>query len=142
MTRDLFEVLLLIARPAAGKSEIIHYLKQAPFELRESRFHVGKIDEIDDFPMIWAWFEEDDILSQMGKPRLHTDAEGNFKQPYFWDMLIRRISLEYQKRKRDHPASQAPVTTIIEFARGAEHGGFRRAFNQLSPEILSRAAIL
>lgn len=139
---DTFDVLILIARPAAGKSEIIHYLKNTPLDLRRGRFHIGRIDEIDDFPMLWTWFEEDDLLSQMGKPRLHTTADGYFRWPYLWDVLIRRISLEFQKRQRDTPASPEPATALVEFARGVEHGGFRQAFEHVSPDLLKQAAIL
>lgn len=142
MTEPVFNVLLLIARPAAGKSEIIHYLKNTSPDERRQRFHVGMLDEIDDFPMLWAWFEEDRILAEMGKPRLHTDKQGDFRWNYLWDVLIRRISLEYHKRQRDYPIHGQPVTAMIEFARGVEHGGFRQAFEHLSREVLRRAAIL
>ena len=142
MPEPLFDVLILIARPAAGKSEIIHFLKNTPVDRRQERFHMGTIDEIDDFPMLWTWFEEDDLLAQLGHARLHTTPDGSFRWLYLWDVLIRRISLEYHKRLRDHSASAQPVTTLVEFARGKQHGGFRRAFKHLSPELLSHAAIL
>ena len=74
-----FNILLLIARPAAGKSEVINYLKNTPVPERSSRFHIGEFEEIDDFPMLWTWFEEDALLEQMGHPRLHTTADGFFK---------------------------------------------------------------
>lgn len=142
MMEPIFDILLLIARPAAGKSEIIHYLKNTSPDERRQRFHVGMLDEIDDFPMIWAWIEEDQILADMGKPRLHTNEDGDFLDNYLWDVLIRRISLEYRKRQRDYPIHGQPVTAIIEFARGTEHGGFQQAFHHLSREVLQRAAIL
>ncbi len=142
MSKLNFNILMLLARPAAGKSEIIHYLKNTPPAERLRRFHVGTIDEIDDFPMLWTWFEEDDLLSQMGKPRLYSTPDGYFLQPYLWDLLIRRIAQEYHKRKRDYPALLQPVTTLIEFSRGREHGGWRQAFQQLSPEVAQNAAIL
>ncbi len=142
MTKNTFDILILIARPAAGKSEIIRFLKNTPLLQRRERFHIGSIDEIDDFPMLWTWFEEDDILTQMGKPRLHSTEDGYFKWPYLWDLLIRRISLEYEKRLRDYPASPEPVTALVEFARGVEHGGFKQAFANLSPQVLERAAVL
>jgi hypothetical protein len=142
MPQPLFDVLILIARPAAGKSEIIHFLKNTPLDQRLERFHVGTIDEIDDFPMLWAWFEEDDLLTHMGHPRLHTTSDGSFRWLYLWDVLIRRISLEYHKRLCDHSSSPVPVTCLVEFARGIQHGGFQRAFKHLSPELLSQAAIL
>ena len=133
-----FKTLLLIARPAAGKSEVINYLKNTPVEDRIERFHIGSFTEIDDFPMLWAWFEEDALLARMGHPRLHTDSEGYFNQVYLWDVLIERIGLEYQKLMRDFTGD----TVIIEFSRGAEHGGFQRAFSHLSDQILENLAIL
>jgi hypothetical protein len=143
MANSIFSILILIARPAAGKSEIIQYLKQTPPDVRRQRFHVGKLDELDDFPLLWSWFEEDEILSDMEKPRLHTDNKNDFKWQYLWDLLIRRLDLEYRKRQRDLPDSlHRDATTLIEFARGKEHGGFTSAFQQFSPDILQCAAIL
>ena len=133
-----FNILLLIARPAAGKSEVINYLKNTSVTERISRFHIGEFEEIDDFPMLWTWFEEDALLEQMGHPRLHTTPDGYFKYQYLWDLLIERISLEYQKRMRDFDKD----TIILEFSRGSEHGGYQRAFDHLSDEILKDLAIL
>ncbi len=140
--QNTFDILLLIARPAAGKSEIIDYLKQTGLETRRQRFHIGQFEEIDDFPMLWTWFEEDAILAEMGRPRLHTTPDNYFKAHYLWDLLIRRICLEYDKRRRDNPHYHQQMTTIIEFSRGREHGGFARAFKQLSQTVIQRAAIL
>jgi hypothetical protein len=135
---DTFKILLLIARPAAGKSEVINYLKNTPIQNRKERFHIGEFEEIDDFPMLWAWFEEDALLERMGNARLHTTTDGYFKYRYLWDLLIERISLEYQKMMRDFDGD----TTILEFSRGSEHGGYRSAFEHLSEDILEKLAIL
>jgi hypothetical protein len=137
-----FDILLLLARPAAGKSEIIHYLKQTPLIERIRRFHIGEIDEIDDFPMLWTWFEEDEILERMGKPRLHSDANGFFLYPYLWDVLIERIDKDYAKKVRDDPNHHQQFTTLIEFSRGSEHGGYASAFRHLSSAFARHAAIL
>lgn len=140
--RNTFDILLLIARPGAGKSEVIDYLKSIPPEMRVQRFHVGELEEIDDFPMLWAWFEEDALLEKMGHPRLHTDRDGYFLHQYLWDVLIERIGLEYQKRRRGASESDQSLTTIIEFSRGREHGGYRSAFSHLLPEMLTKMAVL
>lgn len=142
MSHDIFDIIILVARPAAGKSEIIDYLKRTAPEDRRSRFHVGQFSEIDDFPMLWTWFEEDALLTQMGHPRLHTTDDGYFKHTYLWHLLIRRICMEYNKQTRDAPDYHHQHTTIIEFARGSEHGGFAAAFEHLSETVLQRGAIL
>jgi hypothetical protein len=140
--KDTFDIILLIARPAAGKSEIIDYLKKVPQEERVERFHIGWFDEIDDFPMLWTWFEEDSLLEKMGNPRIHTDDQGMFLHQYLWDLLIERIGLEYQKKLRDIADYAASFTTIVEFSRGTEHGGYKSAFAHLSPQMLPKMAVL
>jgi hypothetical protein len=140
---DTFEILILIGRPASGKSEIIDFLQRAAPEVRRARFHIAGLDVLDDFPMLWTWFEEDHILErQLGLPRLHSDAAGYFKHPAYWRLLIERLSLEYRKRRRDDPDYHAHTTALIEFSRGREHGGYAAAFPHLSDEILSRAGIV
>ena len=140
---DTFDLLILIGRPASGKSEIIDYLSHLPADARRRRFHIADLDVLDDFPMLWTWFEEDHILSdRLGQPRLHTDADGYFKSPYLWHLLIERLGLEYQKRLRDDPAYHDNATTIVEFSRGSEHGGYAQAFPHLADDFLRRAAIV
>lgn len=138
---NIFPIILLIARPAAGKSEIIHYLSDLDEKDRQEKFHIGKLHFIDDFPYLWRWFEEDDLLTQMGKERLYTDPEGYFKHVWLWDLLIKMINLEYEKAQRD-VENLEEQTIIIEFSRGKEHGGYQRALPLLSPEILEKLSIL
>ena len=140
--KKTFDILLLIARPAAGKSEVIKYLKQTGVQERIDRFHVGSFEEIDDFPMLWAWFEEDELLAKAGHSRLHTDENNYFKYPYLWNVLIERICLEYQKLMRDKTPEPDQFTAIIEFSRGKEHGGYKQAFQHLCQDVLKKAAIL
>lgn len=148
---ETIEVLFLLARPGAGKSEIIDYLQRMDPEERPQRMRLASdLQVIDDFPMLWTWFEEDALLEEMGKPRLHTDDQGNFAAPHLWNLLIRRICLDYRKAVRDRQAASAllsaipsnPFSAVIEFSRGKEHGGYREAFRHVDRKILSKAAIL
>jgi hypothetical protein len=142
MRNDTFDVLLLVARPAAGKSEIIDYLRQCDLDERLRHFHIGQFEEIDDFPILWNWFEEDQILSEMGYPRLHTDEDGYFISNHLWGLLIKLINLKYMKNTRDIPQYRDKYTSIIEFSRGTEHGGYKSAFPLLHPDLLERMAII
>lgn len=137
-----FPIIFLIGRPAAGKSEIIRYLKECSTEERLSRFHVADFIEIDDFPMLWTWFEEDALLSRMGKDRLHSTEDGYFKYHYLWNLLIERIDLDYNKLLTDKTSFRDEGTAILEFARGSEHGGWIEAFSHFSDEVLERGAAL
>lgn len=130
MSKNIFDIIILNGRPASGKSEVIDYLKMATQEGREKRFHIGKFDEIDDFPMLWTWFEEDAILEKLfHKPRIHSDNDGYFLHEYLWHLLIERISMDYGKKIREDSNYHDHTTTILEFSRGSEHGGYKEDIN-------------
>jgi len=137
----IFPIVLLTARPAAGKSEIIKFLNNLDPKDRKKNFHMGKIKVIDDFPFLWRWFEEDYLLSQMNKEPIFTDEDGYFKFIHQWDLLIHLINLEYKKFIRDEDKPEE-YTVILEFSRGKDHGGYTRAFPILSDEILDNLSIL
>ncbi len=152
MKKEIFNIILLNGRPAAGKSEIIDYLKNIPVRERIERFHVGEFEEIDDFPILWEQFEDDDILEEMGLPRLISDPffeykgkkyNGHvFKEKWYWNFLIKKINFIYQKKLKAEKNYHDNRTSIIEFSRGSEHGGFRTAYNQLSEQILVNSVTL
>jgi hypothetical protein len=143
MSNTTFNTIILIGRPASGKSEIIRYLTNLADDVRRERFHIAQLDVHDDFPMLWTWFEEDDILSKkFGLPRLHSDEQEYFKYPELWHVLIERLSLEYSKLLRDSPSYHEHSTCIIEFSRGSEHGGYAGAFQHLSEEVLEHAVVM
>ena len=143
MLKNTFDAILLIGRPASGKSEIHDFLSHLSDDIRRERFHIGQLDFRDDFPMLWDWFEEDDILSEVfDLPRLHTDKQRYFKFPELWHVLVERLSLEYGKLLRDDPSYHEQNTCMIEFSRGSEHGGYADAFQHLSDEVLAHAAMM
>ena len=140
--KNHFDILLLIARPAAGKSEIIDFLKSTPLSERIKKFHVAEFKELDDFPILWRWFEEDQLLSEMGHQHLFTDEKGYFLFPDLWNLLIRLLCLDYNKLLRDSPDFHQDHSLIFEFSRGSEHGGYREAFKHISREIIENMAVL
>jgi hypothetical protein len=141
MQGNTFDVIILIGRPAAGKSEAIDYLKKVPVEERSTRFHIGDFDEIDDFVYVWETFEVDDILSRYGKPRIWSDEKYWFKDPFIWNLYIERINLAYRKKLAADPRYHEKNTALLEFSRGGENG-FGEAFSCLHEDVLKRAGIL
>lgn len=136
-----FPILIITGRPAAGKSELIDYLKKCDPKERLQRFHIADFEELDDFVYVWETFEIDDILSRHGKPRKWTDEKYWFNDHFIWNLYIERISLEYRKKLARNPAYHERITTLIEFARGGENGIYE-ALTYLHEEILKRAALI
>lgn len=136
-----FDVIILIGRPAAGKSEVIEFLKKSRVTDRSQRFHIGEFEEIDDFVYVWETFEIDDILSRHGKPRVWSDEKYWFKDPFIWNLYIERINLAYRKKLAVNPGYHNQTTALVEFARGGENG-FAEAFSFLHEAVLKRAGII
>ncbi len=136
-----FPILIITGRPAAGKSEVIDYLKKTDPDERLRRFHIGDFEELDDFVYVWETFEIDDILSKHGKPRIWTDEKYWFKDHFIWNLYIERINLEYRKKLARNPNYHDTTTTLIEFARGGEHG-ISEALSYLHNDILSKACLM
>ena len=136
---QIFQSIILTARPAAGKSEVIDFLKKLSPDERRERFHIGQIAEVDDFPYIWEKFEEDDIFTKYGRERLYSDEKYWFKDPWLWDFFLEKMNIAYAKLLREPNISD--TTILVEFARGGENA-LANAFSILSKDILKRAGIL
>jgi hypothetical protein len=137
---DIFPCLIVNARPAAGKSEILAYLRALEDGERARQFHIGHPKTFDDFPMLWTWFEEDDLLERVfHRARLHTTPDSYFLHDDLWHLLIRRLGRDYEKWRRDAPPGW---TGVIEFSRGKESGGYRSAYQHLPHPVLAQAAVL
>ena len=66
---EVLPYLILLGRPAAGKSELIQFLKSPPPNERAERYHVGTIQVFDNFPILWEKFIGNDIWEKAGKGR-------------------------------------------------------------------------
>ncbi len=49
MNSTHFPILIITGRPAAGKSEVIDFLKKTNAKERLERFHIADFEELNDF---------------------------------------------------------------------------------------------
>ena len=141
MSNQHFPILIITGRPAAGKSEVIDFLKKCDPIVRLEKFHVANFEELDDFLYVWETFELDDLMTQMGKPRVWSDEKYWFKDQYIWDLYMKRLALDYQKKVMKDSEYHAKMTTLVEFARGGENAIYN-ALTFLSDEMLKKASLL
>ncbi len=138
-----FDILLLLGRPASGKSEFIDFMAHLSSDHRARDFFIAPFHVIDDFPILWSMFEQDDVWESVGRERLcSVRRDGNYSVAHdaIWNFLIERINQQVLAS----PAFARPEarrTLLIEFSRGGP-AGYRDALARLSPDILRRAAIL
>lgn len=142
MSHHIFKKIILLGRPAAGKSEVIDFIKRTSIEERKNKFYIGEIVEFDDFLYVWQTFEDDDIWDKkLHKPRKNTSSDYYFYDHDIWNFFIHKINLAYAKEIARNKNLHDTHTALIEFSRGGENG-FGEAFSHLSDEILKDAAIV
>jgi hypothetical protein len=136
-----FPILIITGRPAAGKSEVIDFLKKCDPAERLKKYHIANFEELDDFVYVWETFELDDLMTRFGKPRIWSDQKYWFKDEYIWDLYMDRMALDYKKKILKDPAYHKKMTTLVEFARGGENG-IHHALTFLSDEMLQKASLI
>ena len=136
-----FPILIITGRPAAGKSEVIDFLKKCDPIIRLEKFHIANFEELDDFIYVWETFELDDLMTRFNKPRVWSDEKYWFKDQYIWDLYMDRMALDYKKKVLKDPAYHEKMTTLVEFARGGENA-IHHALTFLSDEMLSKASLI
>ncbi|MCS7240757.1 MAG: hypothetical protein NZ651_05900 [Candidatus Bipolaricaulota bacterium] len=136
---DVFPYLILLGRPASGKSELINFLSLLPAFERAQAYHIGALRVIDDFPFLWEKFQEDDIWEALGcERRFSRRAEENYAVACdrIWDFLLFRLNTELRKSSR-----RTGETVVVEFSRGGP-AAYRRALSLLDPDVLAQSAVL
>ncbi len=108
---QLIDVLLLLALPASGKSEVRRYLATlGPQECRE-QYGIGPTVQLDDFPYVHLMRRISDELTARGQegPYFLSPALP-FREPRDWGTLIELINEDYSDllaARRPQPASAA-----------------------------------
>ena len=68
--KNLFDIVLLFALPASGKSEIRHFLANIEPERLQKEFHFGETLQLDDFPYVHFMRRIDQECEKIGQPRI------------------------------------------------------------------------
>ncbi len=140
---ETLDVLLLLGRPASGKSEFIDFMTQISSDHRAREFFIAPFQIIDDFPILWNLFQQDDVWESAGRERLFSRrSDGNYAvtDDTVWGFLIEQINQRVLTSSHFMKPSSRK-TLIIEFSRGGP-SGYLDALKRLSPDILRRAAAL
>ncbi len=112
MNNEVFDIVLLIALPASGKSEVRNFMANVEPERLKREFHIGENLQLDDFPYVFMMRRIDDELEAMGHSRIFYPGETPFYDGRDWGTLINLLNEDYHdmaNRNVSCPASAAQL---------------------------------
>lgn len=138
------DILLLLALPASGKSEIRRYLSSLPKEELRAKFGIkNTIIQIDDFPYVH-------LMRRISEESVKLDQEGvyflsaalPFKDPHDWGTLMELVNADFRDlvnlQKHNPPSAARFFFDRLDKARSK--AGLIPAIGQLSVEVVDKLA--
>lgn len=108
---ETIDVLLLLALPASGKSEVRRYLASLTPEQCRGDFHLGSTLQLDDYPYVHMMRRVSQELRRLDTDGVFFDSdELPMKEPLDWGTLVELLNEDFedlQRRHRPAPASAA-----------------------------------
>ena len=95
MKNRVFDIVLLVALPASGKSEVRNFMANIEPERLQREFHIGENLQLDDFPYVHMMRRIDNELEKMGEERLFYPGEEPFIDGRDWGTLCCLLNEDY-----------------------------------------------
>ena len=143
MNRNTFEIVLIAALPAAGKSALREYLMKEDSATLRERFGFGDYVSIDDRPYVVMMNRIDDVLEEMGQPRVFYPGKVSFYDGRDWATLVELINGDYRDllaHRIVRPGSAARYYFERIDAAG-ETAGFPKRLAALGETVLAELAV-
>lgn len=134
----LIDVLLLLALPASGKSEVRRYMANLTPEQCRDELHMGPTVQLDDYPYVHMMRRVSEELRKRGHDGVFFDSDDlPMKESRDWGTLIELLNEDYEDlahRSKWSPASAATwLLDRFDTARGKV--GAEPAFGRLAPAL-------
>ncbi|NIA24959.1 MAG: hypothetical protein GWP04_05260 [Gammaproteobacteria bacterium] len=99
-----FDIVLLLALPASGKSEIRRYLASLPPDVARSEFNLGPTVQIDDYPYVHLMRRISQEQVRLGSaPAFFADDTQPFLDDRDWGTLTVLLDEDYHALRREVP---------------------------------------
>lgn len=143
MKNEVFDIVLLIALPASGKSEVRNFMANVEPDRLRTEFHIGENLQLDDFPYVFMMRRIDDELESMGHDRIFYPSETPLIDGRDWGTLINLLNEDYHdmaNRNVVHPASAAQLL-FDRYDRAALQAGIAPRLGLLGEEVRKELAV-
>ena len=95
MQNTVLPVVLLIALPASGKSEVRNFMAHMDPAVLRDEFHIGENLQLDDFPYVHMMRRIDQELQAIGESRIFYPGEAPFCDGRDWGTLCHLLNEDY-----------------------------------------------
>jgi hypothetical protein len=141
----LIDVLLLVALPASGKSEVRRYLAGLTPEQCRDEMRLGPTVQLDDYPYVHLMRRISQELRGRSRDGVFFDSdELPMKEPRDWGTLIELLNEDFDdlvKRRRASPGAASASEWLFDRLDSARRQvGARPALGQLDPAVRREVA--
>jgi hypothetical protein len=131
------EILLLLALPASGKSELRRYLESLDPETARDDLHLYPTVQLDDYPYVHMMRRISEEAAIAGdEPPFFSSGEEPFVDPYDWLTLMHLLNFDYADLTRppDDPPGGAAARWLFErIDRARDQAGLKPVIAGLAP---------
>ena len=135
------DVLLLMALPASGKSEVRKYFGSLSPEQLHSDFHIGANAQLDDYPYVHLMRSISHELVALGQDGVFFDADDQpMKQPLDWGSLIHLVNDDFADlmARRKISAADPAEWALGRFDAARRKVGAPPAFSSMKADVKAR----
>ena len=142
MKNKVFNIVLLQALPASGKSEVRNFMAHVDPKRLQEEFHIGENLQLDDFPYVHMMRRIDTELQAMGEERVFYPGEEPFKDGRDWGTLCNLLNEDYHDLINRNVISTDSAARLLfdRIDRAAEAAGLRPRMGLLKAELRRRLA--
>ena len=138
---ESIDVLLLLALPASGKSEVRRYLASlSPAQCRDE-LHLGPTVQLDDYPYVHMMRRVSQELRAMGRDGVFFDSDDlPMKEPLDWGMLVELLNEDFADlmTKRHAAPSSAASWLLDRYDAARRKVGAEPALVRLPAEVRAK----
>lgn len=132
----MIDVLLLLALPASGKSEVRRYLAHLDPETVRTDMRLGPTVQLDDYPYVHLMRRISQELDRLGvDPIFFDDDQSPWNDPHDWLTLIHLVDEDFARLGTGDTPDPSAGALLDRFDRARGLAGTTAPFSSLDPTV-------
>lgn len=143
---EQLKILLLLALPASGKSEVRKYLASLSDDVRRLDFHLGPTVDLDDYPYVEFMRHVDEVMTSRLNygPIFFQGEDRPFADPHEWGTLVELLNDDFRGVVNGSSWNTSPSAANHLFNRidsAEQRAGARMKLRRFPTDVLTALAV-